>query len=101
MLTVKIGFVPSYRFRYTPWCQKMRDDSLAAFAAIEGLHVVVPQPSPDGEALDAEKGHTPHGMVTDLDEERRLIRADGFLSVDGRVIYAMKDFTLRMAGEGR
>ena len=31
-IKVKIGFVPSYRFRYTPWCQKMRDDSLAAFA---------------------------------------------------------------------
>ena len=43
MNNVKIGFVPSYRFRYTEWCQKMRDDSLATFAKIDGLKVIVPQ----------------------------------------------------------
>jgi len=63
-MQVRIGFVPSYRFRYTEWCQKMRDDSLAALARIEGLEVVVPQP---GE-LDPVKGTTPHGMVNNLDE---------------------------------
>lgn len=46
-MTVKIGFVPSYRFRYTPWCQKMRDDSLTALGRIPGVEVVVPQPAPD------------------------------------------------------
>ncbi len=66
--TVKIGFVPSFRFRFTPWCQKMRDDSLAAFAHVKGMEVVVPQPSPDGKTLDAEKGLTPHGTVSTLDE---------------------------------
>jgi L-fucose isomerase-like protein len=65
---VKIGFVPSFRFRFTDWCEKMRSDSLAAFAQIEGMEVVAPQPSPDGVSLDAEKGYTPHGTVSKLDE---------------------------------
>ena len=52
MVNVRLGFVPSYRFRYTPWCQKMRDDSLAAFEVVPGLEVVVPQPSPDDATLD-------------------------------------------------
>jgi len=67
-IKVKIGFVPSYRFRCTPWCQKMRDDSLAAFAKVKGMEVVIPQAAPDGESLDAEKGYTPDGMVSKLDE---------------------------------
>jgi L-fucose isomerase-like protein len=67
-VTVKAGFVPSYRFLCTPWCRKMRDDSLAAFAEVAGLEVVVPQPAPDGVGVDAEKGHTPNGMVANLDE---------------------------------
>jgi L-fucose isomerase-like protein len=67
-VTVKVGFVPSYRFLYTPWCQKMRDESLAAFARVPGLEVVVPQPSADGVSVDAARGLTPHGMVTNLDE---------------------------------
>ena len=65
---VKIGFVPSFRFRFTPWCQKMRDDSLTAFARVKGMEIVVPQPSPDGKTLDAAKGLTPHGTVSTLDE---------------------------------
>ncbi len=34
--------------------------------------------------------------VTAVDDAQRAIRADGFLSVDGLVIYQMNDFTLRM-----
>lgn len=77
-VTVKVGFVGSYRFRCTPWCQKMRDDSLAALAKVAGVEVVVPQPSPDGVGVDAEKGHTPHGMVANLDEAEAV--ADYFAS---------------------
>ena len=51
-ITVKIGFVPSYRFGFTPWCQKMREDSLAAFAKVAGMEVIVPQPAPDGARLE-------------------------------------------------
>jgi hypothetical protein len=52
-VSVRVGFAPSYRFLSTPWCQKMRDDSLAAFAEAAGLEVVVPQPAPDGVWVDA------------------------------------------------
>ncbi len=37
-------------------------------------------------------------VITQVDDGRHLVRADGFLSVDGRVIYQMKDFAIRMSG---
>ncbi len=88
---VKLGFVPSYRFRYTEWCQKMRDESLEAFAQVKGLTVVVPQPSPDGEALDSVKGYTPHGMVSNLDEGEAVAEYFRSQRVDG-VILCPLDF---------
>jgi 3-hydroxymyristoyl/3-hydroxydecanoyl-(acyl carrier protein) dehydratase len=33
--------------------------------------------------------------ITNVDEQRKLIQADGYLSVDGRIIYQMKGFTLQ------
>lgn len=89
--TVKIGFVPSFRFRFTPWCQKMRDDSLATFARVKGMEVVVPQPSPDGKTLDAEKGLTPHGTVSTLDEAEVVAEYFRRQHVDG-VILCPLDF---------
>lgn len=89
--SVKIGFVPSYRFRYTEWCQKMRDDSLAAFAKVPGMEVVVPQPSPDGVTLDAAHGYTPHGMVSTLDEGETVAEFFRRRRVDG-VILCPLDF---------
>jgi 3-hydroxymyristoyl/3-hydroxydecanoyl-(acyl carrier protein) dehydratase len=35
-------------------------------------------------------------VVTAVDDELRLLKADGYLSVDGKVIYSMKDFTIRI-----
>lgn len=35
-------------------------------------------------------------VVTEVDDARRLIRADGLLTVDGRTIYRMEGFTLRL-----
>jgi 3-hydroxymyristoyl/3-hydroxydecanoyl-(acyl carrier protein) dehydratase len=32
--------------------------------------------------------------ITDVDDVHKRVRADGFLTVDGRTIYAMNDFTL-------
>jgi len=83
---VRIGFVPSYRFSCTPWCQKMRDDSLETFAQISGMEVVVPQPSPDGKSLDSEKGYTPNGTVNSLDEAEAV--AEYFMreKVDGLIL---------------
>ena len=83
---VTIGFVPSYRFRYTEWCQKMRDDSLATFDQVAGMQVVVPQPSPDGEMLDPAKGLTPHGMVHSLDEAEVVAEYFQSRKVDGLIL---------------
>ena len=86
MYTVKIGFVPSYRFRYTPWAQKMRDDSLATFAQVEGMQVVVPGVLPEGQPLDEEKGQTPHGMVHSLDEAEMVAEYFRRQKVDGLIL---------------
>ena len=48
-----------------------------------------------GQVIPADHEVTVEAVVTALDEAQRLLRADGFLIVDGRVIYAMKDFTVR------
>jgi len=48
-----------------------------------------------GQVIPADREVTVEAIVTAVDEGRRLIRADGYLSVDGRVIYGMKEFTLR------
>jgi L-fucose isomerase-like protein len=86
MVKTKIGFVPSYRFRYTEWCQKMRDDSLATLASIDGVEVVVPQPSPDQETLDAAQGLTPYGMVHNLDEAEVVAEYFQAHKVDGLIL---------------
>jgi len=67
-VTVKAGFVPSYRFGFSDWCKKMRAESLAAFEKVDGLNVVVPGESPDGKTPDGTQGITPHGAVHTLDE---------------------------------
>ena len=85
-IQVKIGFVPSYRFGCTPWCQKMRDDSLAAFAAIVGVEIVVPRPLPDGESLDGAEGCTSHGMVNTLDEAEVVAEYFRRQNVEGLIL---------------
>ena len=49
-----------------------------------------------GQVIRADELVTVEAAITDVDEARRLIRANGFLVVDGRVIYQMTDFTVRM-----
>ncbi len=87
-MTVKLGFVPSYRFRYTPWCQKMRDDSLAALGRIHGVEIVVPQPAPNCN-IDAEKGLTPYGAVNTLDQAEAIAEYFARQKVDGLVLCPM------------
>ncbi len=48
-----------------------------------------------GQVIPTDGVVTVEAVVTEVDDARRLLRADGYLSVDGRVIYSMKDFTLR------
>jgi L-fucose isomerase-like protein len=85
-ITPRIGFVPSYRFEFTPWCQKMRQDSLAAFAQVEGMEVVVPQPSPDAATVDPGRGLTPHGTVATLDEAEATAEFFRRQHVDGLIL---------------
>ena len=86
MVQIKLGFVPSFRARYTDWVQKMRDDSLETFAKIKGLEVVVPQASPDGKSVDADAGLTPHGMVQNLDQAEAVAEYFYREHVDGLII---------------
>lgn len=87
--TVRIGFVPSYRFGYSPWCEKMKNDSLATFSSIKGMEVIVPKPSLDGKSNDPQKGYTPHGAVNNLDQAEAV--AEYFVSqkVDGLILCPM------------
>ncbi|MBN1401953.1 MAG: hypothetical protein JXA74_14020 [Anaerolineae bacterium] len=82
---VRIGFVPSYRQRWTEWTQKMRDESLAALEGVCAVEVVAPQPGQNGEP-DARLGLTRHGAVCSLDEAEAV--ADYFQAqkVDGLVL---------------
>ena len=52
-----------------------------------------------GQVIPADHQVTVEAVVTEMDDQRHLLRADGFLSVDGRVIYAMQDFTLRLSND--
>jgi 3-hydroxymyristoyl/3-hydroxydecanoyl-(acyl carrier protein) dehydratase len=47
-----------------------------------------------GQVTPTDKRVTVEATITDLDEARRMLYADGYLSVDGRVIYQMNDFSL-------
>ena len=47
-----------------------------------------------GQVVPKDSLVTVQAVVTEFDEVSRCIKADGFLSVDGRTIYQMKDFTL-------
>lgn len=48
-----------------------------------------------GQIIPTDNEVTVEAVITDIDDERRLIHADGYLVVDGRVIYQMKKFSLR------
>lgn len=48
-----------------------------------------------GQIVPTAKEVTVQSYVTDIDDSRRFLRADGLLAVDGRIIYQMTDFTLQ------
>jgi len=49
-----------------------------------------------GQIVPSDSRVTIDAAVTHIDDARRHIRADGFLTVDGRVIYQIKDFAIIM-----
>ncbi len=85
-INVRIGFVPSYRFGFTGWCEQMRADSLAAFARVDGMQVIAPQPSADGSSIDPERGCLPHGAVQTLEQAEALAAYFQRQEVDGLVL---------------
>ena len=49
-----------------------------------------------GQIIPKDEKVTVQAVITEVDHAKRLLRADGFLTVDGRIIYQMKDFALRI-----
>ncbi len=49
-----------------------------------------------GQIIPEDKQVTIQAIITEIDQDKNLIRADGFLTVDGRIIYQMSDFALRI-----
>ena len=50
-----------------------------------------------GQVIPKDKLVTVDACITKIDDTTHTIVADGFLKVDGRIIYSMKDFALRVA----
>ncbi len=83
---VKLGFVPSYRFFFSPWCAKMRDESLAVLRSIEGVEVVVPEAAPEGVAPNPAEGTTRTGAISGLDDGEGVAEFFRRQGVDGIVL---------------
>ncbi len=49
-----------------------------------------------GQILPVDDKVTVQAVITEIDDQSKLLKADGFLTVDGRIIYQMKDFALRI-----
>ncbi len=92
-ISVRIGFVPSYRGGWgsiSPWCLKMRADSLAAFTHVQGLEIVAPTTCPDDPAtIDANHGYTPGGAIGGLEQAHAMAEYFQRQHVDGVIICAL------------
>jgi 3-hydroxymyristoyl/3-hydroxydecanoyl-(acyl carrier protein) dehydratase len=49
-----------------------------------------------GQVVPGNSRVTVSAWITAVDEQRRILTADGFLAVDGKLIYQMNDFTVTM-----
>ena len=47
-----------------------------------------------GQIIPTDREVVVEAVVTSVDNDRRLLRGDGYLFVDGRTIYGLKDFTV-------
>ncbi|MFB3892922.1 MAG: L-fucose/L-arabinose isomerase family protein [Phycisphaerae bacterium] len=83
---VRIGFVPTHRWTFTPWCRKMLQDSLAAIGRIEGVELFAPRDSGDDKAIDASRGAVPHGSIMNIDHGQALAEYFAGLKLDGLIV---------------
>ena len=49
-----------------------------------------------GQVVPTNSRVTVSAWITAIDDQQRILTADGFLSVDGKLIYQMNDFTVTM-----
>lgn len=49
-----------------------------------------------GQVIPANKKVTVEASITQIDDQNKMLKANGYLSVDNRVIYQMEDFTLKV-----
>ena len=49
-----------------------------------------------GQVIPKDSEVTVQAVISNVDDVSKMLCADGFLIVDGRIIYQMNDFTLRM-----
>jgi 3-hydroxymyristoyl/3-hydroxydecanoyl-(acyl carrier protein) dehydratase len=49
-----------------------------------------------GQVVPSSRLVTVEAWVTAVDDDKRILTADGFLSVDGKTIYQMNDFTVKV-----
>jgi len=96
-MTVRIGFVPTYRWKFTPWCRRMRDEGLAALRAVPGLELVELAESGDGaggrpagtssaKLIDGPAGRTPFACVNTLAEAEAAAEFFASRKVEGLVL---------------
>jgi len=73
-MTVRLGFVPSYRNVWKPWNARMLDESIAALRALPAVEVVAPG------------GLTPHGAVQNLDQAEAVVEHFAGRQIDALVL---------------
>ena len=74
MEKLRVGFVPTFRFRYTDWCRQLRQDALDVLASFDEIQVCCPASQEEGSSLDG----IPLGAVNTLDHAEIL--SDYFLA---------------------
>ena len=81
-VSVKLGFVPSYR-RWSDWTRQVREESIQALTNLPGVEVVAPVVGAPEAVADSTAGATAYGAVHTLDEAEAI--ADYFTRerVDG------------------
>ncbi len=49
-----------------------------------------------GQIIPTNKKVLVEALVTSVDDDKKMLKADGFLSVDGKIIYQLKDFSIKL-----